>query len=169
MESGCFDILTRSLFVAGSRRQACALALGGALAPLLIGENAAAHNALKSCKRKSGKQKKQCLKKAKKHNAAHANEAPPPPCQGQPDNTPCNGDGRCLTGVCNPKPTCFDKARSCSPMNESACCSETCPPEPPINVVGECSHSEAGKPCYTDASCNFGDTGFLTCVGYRCR
>ena len=28
------------------------------------------------------------------------------PCKGKPDDTPCKGDGRCLLGVCNPRPTC---------------------------------------------------------------
>jgi hypothetical protein len=76
MDSNRFDALS----VSGSRRCALALALSAALAPLFAWEDAAAHNPLKSCKKKSGKQKKACLKKAKAHNAQHAAEpAPLPP------------------------------------------------------------------------------------------
>ena len=71
MDADRFDTLTRSLTTVGSRRRALALTLGGALAPLLGRGETDAHNVLKKCKKKSGKQKKMCLKKAKKHNATH--------------------------------------------------------------------------------------------------
>jgi hypothetical protein len=78
MDSARFDSLTRTLIAAGSRRQALA-ALVGSLG--LLGwhgtENAAAHNPLKTCKKKSGQQKKKCLKKAKQHNATHTAALPP--------------------------------------------------------------------------------------------
>ena len=58
MDHHRFDALTRSLTSAGSRRQALVATLGGALG--LLGswaEHTDAHDTLKKCKKKSGKQK----------------------------------------------------------------------------------------------------------------
>jgi hypothetical protein len=84
MDADRFDALSRSLIAAGSRRHTLALALSGALASLLARDDAAAHDPLKTCTKKSGKQKKKCIKKAKQHNATHripppAPLLPPPP------------------------------------------------------------------------------------------
>ena len=81
MDGPRFDALTRSLTAARSRRQALVTLLGGSWG--LLGwqgiDHAAAHNPLKSCKKKSGKQKKACIKKAKAHNATHTTQGAPPP------------------------------------------------------------------------------------------
>ena len=76
-----FDSLTRSLTTAGSRRRALVATLGGTLGLLgwQGGDDTAAHNPSKGCKKKSGKAKKKCLKQAKAHNATHTVAAAPPP------------------------------------------------------------------------------------------
>jgi hypothetical protein len=101
MDSARFDSLTRTLTAAGSRRQALAT-LAGSLG--LLGwhgrDDAAAHNALKKCKKKSGKQKKACIKKAKAHNATHTVAAPAP--SGTSGCTPnCSGGRNCGSNGCS--------------------------------------------------------------------
>jgi hypothetical protein len=99
MDPERFDTLARSLTAIGSRRRALALALSSALAHLLTRGDATAHDTLKKCKKKSGKQKKKCIKKAKNHNAqdaANAAPLPPPPppfCVTNPKFTPCQTGG----------------------------------------------------------------------------
>ena len=113
MDSDRFDQLTRTLSAAGSRRRALALALSGALAPLLAGEDAAAHEFSKKCKKLKGDKKKKCLKKAKAHAAQHTSEPPPgvtctPNCGGKdcgPNGCsgtcgPCPGTSTCANGLC---------------------------------------------------------------------
>ena len=83
MDATRFDTLVRSLSAVGSRRRAVALALGAAigLRGLLDRETVEAHNALTACKKKSGKARRKCLKKAKKHNASHTTDGGPQVCQ----------------------------------------------------------------------------------------
>src|SRR5687768_14374246 len=93
-----FDALTRYLMLTGSRRQTLTATLGGALG--LLGwhaaQDASAHDLKKKCKKKSGEAKKKCLKKAKKHNAAHVSETTPAPgC-----NPSCGACQVCSGGVC---------------------------------------------------------------------
>ena len=123
MDGARFDTITRTLTAAGSRRRALA-ALGGALALLLGLTETEAHNKLKKCKRiKDNDKKRTCLKKARKHNAAHRT-LPPTGC---PDNRPpcggfcCSSTKVCLTGnVCG----CAAGTIQCS---QGFCASETCP------------------------------------------
>jgi hypothetical protein len=91
MDGDRFDALARALTAAGSRRRALALGVGGTLAALLGFEQSDAHDPRKSCKKKLGKQKQKCLKRAKKHNATHKN-----PCQdgvknGSESDVDCGG------------------------------------------------------------------------------
>lgn len=80
MEADRFDALARSLTNPRSRRGALGGLLLGTLGLLGVrSEEVAAHNPKAKCKKKSGKAKQKCVKKAKKHNAAHANETPPLP------------------------------------------------------------------------------------------
>jgi hypothetical protein len=127
MDCDRFDTLARSLTSTGSRRRALAAILGGSwrLLGWHGGEDAAAHNPLKSCKKKSGKQKKTCVKKAKRHNATHATPAiaPPPPCQnGVKDGTESDVD---CGGTC---PRCALN-KTCSSRDDCAtalCSGQTC-------------------------------------------
>jgi hypothetical protein len=105
MDIDRFDALARSLTTGWHRRRLLA-ALGAALAPLVGGTGAEAHDPLQKCKKKSGKQKKTCVKKAKAHNAQHASTLSPPPT-GCPAGTRTCADGRCVqAGGCCTDPEC---------------------------------------------------------------
>jgi hypothetical protein len=165
MDGSQFDSLVKGLTAYGSRRRALSALLAGVVGLLNWPgqEDAEAHDLSDKCKKKSGKAKRKCLKKARKHNAAHIAF----PCQGQPDDTPCNGDGRCLNGVCNPKPTCSLGRRgisgsiTCNKTTPETCCSGEC-----ITFgVDICDTSATGKPCVETENCDAN----LACVGYVCR
>jgi hypothetical protein len=87
---------------------------------------------------------------------------PPPsgPCAGKTDNADCNGDGRCLNGVCNPKPTCISEGSSCAGLGNAGCCSRAC-------EGGECDDGIDSQPnsaqCQLDTNCQS-----RRCLGYRC-
>src|SRR5215207_8857558 len=85
MDPDRFESFLRSLSTSPSRRSALRLLVGSVFGGLVTRGtgDATAHNALTACRKKSGKQKKKCLKKAKKHNAQHANQLPL-----GPDRTP---------------------------------------------------------------------------------
>lgn len=98
MAADRFESFLRSLSASPSRRGALGLLtgilLGGSFT--LRADDVEAHNKLKKCKKIDDRDKrKQCLKKAKKHQAQHRQtSAPPPPvpvlayqCPGPRDNT----------------------------------------------------------------------------------
>ena len=121
MDPKRFDAVLRSLSTTPSRRIAvrllAGLVLGDALGSLLGQPVAEAHNALTACRKKSGKQKKKCLKKARAHNAQHAAETPAPPCIGRCALTkPCGPDG-CggVCGTCAGTETCQSTTCVCVP------------------------------------------------------
>ena len=140
MDGSAFDRLTRSLTLAGSRRRALGGLLLGSLG-LLGGrgaDHADAHNALLACKKKSGKAKKKCVKKAKAHNAQHAAETPPPPAGCPAGLVSCSGQCRLPHGVaCN---------------SHAECCSNYCFAGTGTFPWG-CSPSCMGKSCTQDADC----------------
>jgi hypothetical protein len=127
-----FDAVLRLLSASPSRRSAvrllAGLVLGDVLGFLLGQPVAEAHNALKKCKKLNGNKKKQCLKKAKAHNATH--------------RTPCIG--RCaLTKPCGPD-GCGGTCGTCA-ANE-ACQSATCVCVP--NCPGKnCGEDGCGGSC----------------------
>ena len=152
MDAGRFDGLARSLATAGSRRRTLGSLLAGAIGLLglldMRPEEAAAHNPLKACKKKSGRAKKRCIKKAKKHNAQHATEAPapaPPPCASAADGFPCPDDGNpCTDDFCRAG-TCIHPAKP----DRTAC-----------GGGGQCCGGQcvADNECCTNAHCPFGKT-----------
>jgi hypothetical protein len=157
-----FDSLTRSLTTARSRRRALGGLLTGVFGVLSRPEpeEAAAHDLKDKCKKKSGEAKKKCLKKAKQHAAQHARQTPPPgPCIAKPNDAACNGNGRCLNGVCNPKPQCLDHEAACFTPGE--CCSGLCQ-----SFINNCDPRGAanGSPCHSGFDCRSG-----YCLGYRGR
>ena len=176
MDQNRFDTLTRSLTTTGSRRQAVAAVLSGAFGVLGL-VPAGGTGAKKQCppckKRKKGK----CKKKQPDGTAcpvgtclsgscfAGATAAPPPsdPCPGQPDDTACPGDGRCRSGVCQPRPTCAAHHVTC--LLGSQCCSNSC--SGPDGGTQSCSCSTSGEPCYTTIDC-CQLSAPQTCVGYVC-
>jgi hypothetical protein len=177
MDGFAFDHLTKRLTLARSRRRALGGLLVGGLD--LLGrapEGAQAHDPTKNCKKKSGKQKKQCLKKAKKHNAAHARETPPSPTcsdgiqNGSESDVDCGGScQRCVNG------------KRCTSFRD--CQSGRCAPDGTCQPCGDgdcpagcfCSNSvcgsNAGATPSTDCTC---PPGTATCIlnvvgsGYFC-
>jgi hypothetical protein len=82
------------------------------------------------------------------------------PCKAKPNDTPCQGSGRCLSGACHPEPTCGDPGAPCN--DASACCGGSCAGAP----FPECTaRSAAGQACYANDDCVSG----LFCVGYVCQ
>lgn len=80
-------------------------------------------------------------------------------CVNKAAGTACNGDGQCLSGICNPKPQCISAGVSgCTAMPN--CCSGICGP----GVGGVCSVGAAGTQCKTNLDCTGG-----ACIGYRCQ
>jgi hypothetical protein len=89
MDAEQFDTFARSLTDSRSRRSTLGGLLLGSLGLLshAATEEARAHDLKAKCKKKSGKAKKKCLKKAKNHNATHTS----PPI--------VHPDARCLAGT----------------------------------------------------------------------
>jgi hypothetical protein len=86
-----------------------------------------------------------------------------PPCQGLANDAPCNGDGRCLAGVCNPRPDCDPVGTPCSPAGpNTACCSDVCFEILFGPVV--CDNGTPNTRCFGAGQC----FPPLQCVGYRC-
>ncbi|HEU5432097.1 MAG TPA: hypothetical protein VFU81_10565 [Thermomicrobiales bacterium] len=89
------------------------------------------------------------------------------PCARQPNDASCKGTGRCLSGICNPKPTCLGFGADCT-TNRDGCCCHLCKSK--SGVTYTCLHdgANAGDPCQSDDDCdNF--TFHLRCVGYVCQ
>jgi hypothetical protein len=141
MDSRQLDELARCLSTPGSRRFALAAILGGSLSAF---DNA-------NSRAKKGKGKKR--KKHKRHSGEGG------PCQGVPDDTPCEGAGKCLSGVCNQPPTCRTQSDGICGGGEACCNGSTC------LVLATCGPGLAGAPCKIATDCVSG----LACVGYRCR
>jgi hypothetical protein len=135
MDGPQFDRLTRALRPNTSRRHALhsLVSLGTAAGFAAGGYDVAA-------KRRRKKKKKQGN-----------------PCEGQPDDAPCNGSGRCFRGGCVPRPVCGDIQADCT--DGSTCCSTNCHPG-----YFHCVESLLGFPCYEDYECIFG----AQCLAYRC-
>ena len=160
-----FDALSRSLSLTPSRRGALRLLAGlvfGSLVTLRAGD-AAAHDALKACKKKKGKQKKKCVKKARAHNATHtaAPGGQVPACTPNCAGKNCGLDG-CggLCGSCNDG-TCTDGTCLCRGGEEV--CQGTCVPKCgtlQIRIPGSCTC--CGGP---STAC---PTGSHTCCSQRC-
>ena len=123
MDHRQFDNLARSLatLTRTSSRRAVArklatFSLAAAFGSRIRLEEAEAHNALKACKKKSGKQKKKCIKKAKAHNATHTVPPPPPGCGA---GTICR-NASCTGSVARSEARC-DSSGSCPPSTEESC------------------------------------------------
>lgn len=90
----------------------------------------------------------------------------PDACTGQPDNARCGANriGRCLAGVCNPKPTCWEEGTVVENGAPGCvgCCSQRCVSNYGFPFV--CTDSDPGDPCYSHRFCLDG----RACIGYRC-
>jgi hypothetical protein len=181
MDPNRFDTLARSL-MATSRRHVLGILSSsavGVLTPLLQRADVEA-----------GKRKKK-KKKKKKKGITPVLPAPPPFCASQPDGAPCgfcrrcqsgtcaadmaqndaacgsDGTGRCLNGVCNPRPTCSFRGEHCNTVAD--CCSAGS-----TKVITRCDttfatcegRSDTGQPCLDSGLCWPGAAG---CIGYVCQ
>jgi hypothetical protein len=164
MDPRRFDTLSRALSTTPSRRGALRLLAGSAVGLLVWHGSAdtAAHDPSKGCKKKSGKARKTCLRKAKKHNAAHANETAPP--AGCPSGTEACGI-ECLkpcTGFTARNPfTCKCCGISGNPCTQaSECCNNFC-----TAIASRiCEGNASGQPCDFDAQCFNGACSNGVCV-----
>jgi hypothetical protein len=137
LDSLRFDCLTRALATAPSRRD-----LTRVLTGLALGGGAAAARLADVNAKKCGPCKKKKHGKCKKK---------------KPDDSPCNGEGKCLNGTCNQPPTCGGLFQFC--FTDDECCSGDCP----FNLA-ECRQGAADTPCH-----NAGDCLSNVCIGFRCQ
>lgn len=145
MDAARFDRWTRAWSIVHSRRGLNRTLVGVTLAGVLGAARIEATGAKKS--------KKSCPACRTKKQGR---------CKGhKPDDTNCEGGGKCLNGKCNPPPTCA--AFGDFPCTASSCCSLQCCTHPIVPDPFCCS-SQPGERCYDDGDC-FGEA---TCVGYRC-
>ena len=133
MDADRFDTLTRSLAEPRSRRSALSGLLVGSVSLLgwQAGNDADAHDLLPTCKKKSGKQKKKCIKKAKAHTAQHASELGPtctPQCAGKTCGANgCGGEcGRCNGSCVDNACICPDPSHLCDGFCQQCCLDSHC-------------------------------------------
>lgn len=143
MDGSGFGTLVRGLAAIPSRRSVLAALGAGALAALAGGDRPDDAVARGRKGRKTDCEPCQTRKKGR--------------CKGHtPDDTPCNGDGRCLDGRCNPRPYCLGPEAAC--LVDGDCCSDYCHWE-----TKRCLAPLFGEPCLADGDCFSG-----RCIGYRC-
>jgi hypothetical protein len=188
MDGPRFDTLTKRLATPGSRRRALTALVAGSLS--LLGwastEDIGAHNALEECKKKSGKAKKRCIKKARAHNATHTTTPRcTPSCAGKecgPDECSgvcgtCGAGERCEAGQCVCVPQCGGRTcgsdgcgSQCGTCRDVETCQDgncTCAAPGP----GDSCSSAAECCAYTaldERSCTRGD-GFCSSIFSTCR
>ena len=79
-------------------------------------------------------------------------------CKGRkPDETPCNGDGKCFDGECIAKPQCDGFGAECDPSGPLNCCNSC--------FIDTCQRGFAGDQCFVNADCD----PLFTCIAFRCR
>ena len=180
MDTARFDTMTRSLAIPGSRRRALGGVLAAALGVLRQQDDVAeAHNPRAACKKKSGKARQTCLKKAKKHTAAHADagRACTRSCAGKVCGSDgCGGScGACIGGSC-PNGQCICPAASYDCLgrccaNGEACFADSCGAcEEPATLCTEtgdvrgrvCGRTSSGDIC----ACVTSIGGTTTCANF---
>jgi hypothetical protein len=141
VESTRFDAVIRGLASAPSRRAVVRGVLAVAVAVAVGGAAGSARMTDSEAKEKCGPCKKKKKGKCKKN---------------KPNNTPCNGEGTCLNGVCNQPPVC-SPAFTFGCVNNPTCCSGAC-------SANFCAVGAAGTPCLSNPDC-FSNA----CIGFRCQ
>jgi hypothetical protein len=161
MDGSRFDALTR-LVERGTKRRQLLRSLGvgvlGGLGRYAVPETEATLAAGKGCRENCGPcatcQPGKCKRKhGKKKCKAGA-------CVPRADDSSCDGSGRCLNGVCNPRPTCAPRNENCIPDGD--CCSGICAYFD--MALNYCEAGPADTPCYDGDDCES-----ASCVGYRCQ
>ena len=181
MDADRFDTLIRALTDAISRRglsrRLTALTVTGVLGSVGIDGTKARKRCGPCRKKKHGKCKKtrpdstpcgvclacqggQCV-----NRCGICEECPNGSCVPKPDDAPCDGSGKCLTGSCNPVPTCLTGAASVTPCEPpgmpALCCSGHCCVSGAADF--HCCVGQTGTPCFGNDNC-----AGLVCTGYRC-
>jgi hypothetical protein len=152
MDGSAFDRLTKTLTEARSRRRTLIALLAGGVGFLgAEADDAVAHNLRPTCKEKSGRAKRTCLRKARKHAAQHA---VPPTC---PPTHPEACGGTCheacrnpQTQMRNPEKMCTCCTRNGYIVGEGGCCSGQ-----PLGFTDGCVGRPAGASCSFDAQCQY--------------
>lgn len=145
MNTTHFDRLIREITVTPTRR-----GFAGALAGLSLGGwLGAVRDPGTEAKKKKRKSCRLCQKRKKGK------------CKGnKPDDTACDGDGKCFAGECISRPTCLGFIDDCQESGE--CCSGVC-----IGGIF-CNASNLDQPCLVQSDCS-PVPGVLQCIAYRCR
>jgi hypothetical protein len=180
MDPTLFDTFARALTAPGTRRRVLGGLLAGALG--LLGtpeaELAQAHDSRKKCKKieDRGKRKK-CVKKAKQHNAQHANETSPPLGTCPAGTTSCGGTcvGSTCTGGQHFEPSqcrcCIAVSRdttNCTGADD--CCSRMCLPHETELLRNYCGCNLFQMPCEVNENCCSGtcELGSGVCPDGNC-
>jgi hypothetical protein len=153
-----FDALVRSLAAGHSRRRLTRI-LGGlaVVGPsIFVGWQATAAKP----KKRRKKRRRRRAPVPPPQGSSPPLDPSPDPCAGRQDDDQCDGDGRCLNGVCNPPPDCRSIGQCGVDPFEIPCCSVDCV------LLGSdffCGSVLAGFPCQVNLGCKSGP-----CIGYRC-
>jgi hypothetical protein len=158
MDPQRFDTLARALSTRPSRRGALLLLTTSTFGLRVWsgGERAAAHDTRKSCKKKSGKQKKSCLKKARRHDVTHTTQMPPPTGPGLAGTCTADQADYCREGVvpaanCNATTACSCFTTTAGVRFCGADQEEFCPPAGACSTDAECQAAPAAGG--TQAAC----------------
>jgi len=159
MDGSRFDSLTRTLCIAGSRRRALAGLLVGGLSVFGSRAEGAVAKKKKPCPPCKKRKKGRC--KGKKPDGAACPGGTCqggvclPPCTGQPDYMPCNGNGRCRNEACI---ACQSEGVTCT--SYESCCSLACDFAVGGGTCGPCR----GRSCSVKQPC----CGGLACIDEFC-
>jgi hypothetical protein len=87
-------------------------------------------------------------------------------CANKPNDSACQGAGRCLNGVCNPPPTCTPAFQPCYVSLPPLCCGDNLACWSSVQgTTPTCRgyFGGEGSPCHTGIDCRSQE-----CIGYRC-
>jgi hypothetical protein len=132
------DRLARMLGASPTRRGITRVLTGMTLAGTLTAAHDAAARRKKKCKACRFRKRGRCRGK-------------------KPNETPCNGDGKCFDGACIVKPQCDGVGAQCDPSGPVNCCNGC--------FIDTCQPGSANDECFVTADCFAG----LTCIAFRCR
>jgi hypothetical protein len=151
MDPTRFDSLSRVLAAVGSRR-ALALALSGALVPLIGPGETEARKTLKQCRKIDDKQKrKKCIKKAKRGNQCQDGKQ-----NGSESDIDCGG-GKC------PRCTLGQTCASRDDCDTGRCTGGTC--QACVNNDPDCGLGADGQQCF----CRPTPAGHKICTRQLCK